>query len=87
MPTHRPPPAPFTEAELDTLQRLLDAVPAPLEPLDVSMLDGYLCGVLLQPRPVPVERWLPHVTDVDGRPLPAGFDAGALHALVRRRHA
>jgi len=79
--------APLGEAEIDALQRLLDAVPAPLEPLDVSMLDGYLCGVLLQPRPVPPARWLPHVTDVDGRPLPAGFDAGALRALVLRRHA
>src|SRR5690606_3965472 len=32
-------------------------------------------------------RWLPHVCDVDGRPLPAGTDATALHALVQRRHA
>ena len=93
MPTHRPPTAPPTnlpllaEADIDTLQRLLDKVPAPLEPLDVSMLDGYLCGVLLQPRAVPASRWLPHVCDVDGRALPAKFDAGALHALVRRRHA
>ena len=93
MPTHRPPTAPPTnlpllaEADIDTLQRLLDKVPAPLEPLDVSMLDGYLCGVLLQPRAVPASRWLPHVCDVDGRPLPARFDAGALHALAQRRHA
>ncbi len=93
MPTHRPPPAPspnlppLAEADIDALQRLLDAVPAPLEPLDVSMLDGYLCGVLLQPRAVPASRWLPHVCDVDGRALPAKFAAGALHALAQRRHA
>ena len=43
--------ASWSERELDTLQRLLDAVPAPLEPLDVVMLDGFLCGVLLQPEP------------------------------------
>ena len=42
-------------------------MPAPLEPLDVSMLDGFLCGVLVQPQRVPDARWLPHVTDVDGR--------------------
>ena len=93
--SHRSPPRPerrvvtppLTIRELDELQALLDAVPAPLEALDVSMLDGFLCGVLLQPGGVPALRWLPHVTDVDGRPLPARFDALRLHALVRRRHA
>ena len=78
---------PLSERELDELQALLDQVPAPLEALDVSMLDGYLCGVLLQPRHVPVARWLPHVTDVDGRVLPPRFDATRLTALVLRRHA
>jgi uncharacterized protein len=78
---------PLDETELHELQALLDAVPAPLEPLDVSMLDGFLCGVLLQPQRVPESRWLAHVADADGRPLPAGFDAGRLHRLVRRRHA
>jgi uncharacterized protein len=68
------------------LERLLDAVPAPLEPLDVSMLDGYLCGVLLQPRAVPEPAWWPQVLDADGRPAPAGFDAAALRARVRQRH-
>ena len=79
--------APISPAELDELQVLLDGVPAPLEPLDVSMLDGYLCGVLLQPQPVSPARWLAHVTDADGRPLPARFDAARLHALALRRHA
>lgn len=81
------PTQPLTDRELDQLQALLDRVPAPLEALDVAMLDGYLCGVLLQPRRVPVSRWLPHVTDVDGRALPAAFDASRLSALVLRRHA
>ena len=78
---------PLAPREIDELQALLDAVPAPLDPLDVVMLDGYLCGVLLQPEPVPAARWLRHVTDVDGRALPAGFDAARLRALVERRHA
>lgn len=81
------PRAALTEDDITRLQALLDAVPAPLEALDASMLDGYLCGVLLQPQPVPEARWLRHVTDVDGRALPPGFDARPLHALVRRRHA
>ena len=41
---------PLNEAELDTLQALLDSLPATLEPLDTVMIDGYLCGVLLQPQ-------------------------------------
>ncbi len=80
-------PAPLGEREIEELQTLLDRVPAPLEPLDVSMLDGYLCGVLVQPVRVPASRWLPHVTDVDARALPAGFEATRLHALAQRRHA
>ncbi|HEY0857740.1 MAG TPA: YecA family protein [Albitalea sp.] len=90
--TPAPPPRhaavqPLTEQELEELQALLDRVPAPLEPLDVSMLDGFLCGVLVQPQRIPPSRWLPHVTDADGRALPAGFDARRIHALATRRHA
>jgi uncharacterized protein len=77
---------PLVEADIDTLQALLDQVPAPLEPLDVSMLDGFLCGVLLQPDEIPVSHWFPHVCDADGRALPPRFNATRLHALVMRRH-
>lgn len=51
------------------------------------MLDGYLCGVLVQPQRIVESRWMPHVFDVDGRAVPAGFDATRAQALVRRRHA
>jgi uncharacterized protein len=78
---------PVSEAELEELQALLDSVPAPLEALDVSMLDGFLCGVLVQPQWVPVSRWLPFATDADGRALPPHFNATRLHQLVTRRHA
>lgn len=75
----------LSEADLERLQALLDALPAPLEPLDVSMLDGYLCGVLLQPEAVPLERWLPPILDSEGRPTPRKIDDELL-ALLRRRH-
>ena len=75
----------MAEADIDELQRLLDALPAPLEPLDVTMLDGFLCGVLVQPARVPPARWLGFVTDADGRPLPRGVDVRRLHVLVLRR--
>lgn len=78
--------APLDDRDMNHLQALLDAVPAPLEPFDVSMLDGYLVGVLLQPKPVPTSAWRKHVHDVDGRDAPAGLDLAPLHALVQRRH-
>lgn len=85
-PSQRHPPA-SSEADLHELQALIEALPAPLEPLEVDAIDGFLCGVLLQPRPVPPERWLPHIADVDARPLPRGVDLARLHELVRRRQA
>jgi uncharacterized protein len=43
--------------------------------------------VLVQPRAIPRARWLPHVTDVDGRALPTRFAVSRLHELALRRHA
>ncbi|HMO44915.1 MAG TPA: YecA family protein [Rubrivivax sp.] len=73
--------------DVQRLQQLLDQVPAPLTPLDVSAVDGFLCGLLLQPEDVDARDWLACITDVDARPLPPGFDAAPLHALLQRRHA
>ena len=86
MPHAAPPSAEsLNEADLERLQALLDALPAPLEPLDVSMVDGYLCGVLLQPEPVPLAQWLPPLLDTEGRPTPTRVNDDLL-ALLRRRH-
>jgi len=88
MPAPAPESSPaLTDADLSALERWLDRIPAPAEPLDVMMLDGFLCGVLLQPKPVPEAQWWRHVVDVDGRSIPLGFDDEPLRALVRRRHA
>jgi len=78
---------PLADADLERLQTLLESVAPPLEPLDISALDGYLCGVLLQPKPVAAAQWLRYVTDVEGRPAPPGPALDELHALVHRRHA
>jgi uncharacterized protein len=79
--------APADDEAALALDRLLAAVPAPLEAMDASMADGYLCGVLLQVKPVAAARWLPPVSDVEGRPLPRGFDARPLHEVLMKRHA
>lgn len=78
---------PLTEHEFDELQDLLDRVPAPFEPLDLCALDGYLCGVLLQPQRQSVGRWWPHVVDVDGRSVASSAPMERLRGLVLRRHA
>jgi uncharacterized protein len=86
-PPEAPAGAPLGDAEIDELDGLLAGLPAPLEPLDASALDGYLCGVLLQPRPVASADWLRFVGDVQGRPPPEGLAARRIAALAMRRHA
>jgi uncharacterized protein len=78
---------PLADADIARLEALLDKLPAPLQPLDVCALDGFLCGVLLQPRRPGPGDWLPHVFDIDARPAPASKGLDELRALVLRRHA
>jgi uncharacterized protein len=86
-PTDLRPPSPLDDDELALLDRRLQSLPPPLHPPGLSALDGYLVGVLLQPRPVPAAQWLPFAADVEGRAAPRGIDLQPLHALVMRRHA
>lgn len=91
----RPVAQPLSAAEFEELDHALAAWPPPAQPLDVVALDGYLCGVLLQPAPVPESQWLPAVFDAEwagpGAPASPGPKGGAaqarIAALVRRRHA
>ena len=92
LPTRPMTPAPahdLSHAEIAELDDLLAATPKPLEPLDVVMLDGYLCGVIVQPVLLQPEAWLPAVFDFDASPLPADVDPAWLErctALILRRH-
>jgi uncharacterized protein len=66
-------PAPIrdlTDAEFAELDELLQQTPEPLEPVDAVMLDGYLCGVLVQPTLLSPSDFLPYIFDFDGRELP-----------------
>lgn len=79
----------LTDAEFAELDTLLSEPPAGVEPLDAVMLDGFLCGVIVQPVPLQPSAWLPHVFDADGQPLPEGVDAAwreRTTALILRRH-
>ncbi len=82
--------ADLTDEEFAELDDLLLETPEPLEPLDAVMLDGYLCGVIVQPVLLESATWLAHVFDFDGRPLPDEVDKAWLArttALIMRRHA
>lgn len=69
------------------VQALLDSLPPPLEPMDASALDGFLVGVLLQPRPVPPARWLPFMADAEGRAAAPGRLLAELNERALARHA
>jgi uncharacterized protein len=60
----------LTDAEFAELDELLQQTPEPAEPLDAVMLDGYLCGVLVQPQLLTPSDFLPFIFDFDGRDLP-----------------
>ncbi|CAN5492639.1 hypothetical protein BH11PSE9_BH11PSE9_33680 [soil metagenome] len=79
----------LTDEEFAELDDLLIETPEPLEPLDAVMLDGYLCGVLVQPVLLEPATWLAHVFDFDGRPLPDDVNPewqARTTALIMRRH-
>ena len=83
-------PQDLTDEEFAELDDLLLETPEPLEPLDAVMLDGYLCGVIVQPVLLEPATWLAHIFDFDARPLPPGTDPDWLQrttALIMRRHA
>jgi uncharacterized protein len=80
----------LSDAEFAELDDLLAEIPEPLEPLDAVMLDGFLCGVLVQPELIADEAWLPFVFDAGGHrwgeaePSPEQLRA---RSLILRRHA
>jgi uncharacterized protein len=80
----------LTDEEFAELDDLLLETPEPLTPCDVVMLDGYLCGVLVQPVLIQPDAWLPHIFDFEGAPLPDDVDPTWMErtrSLILRRHA
>jgi uncharacterized protein len=80
----------LTDAEFAELDELLANTPEPLQPVDAVMLDGFLCGVLVQPKLLTTDDWLPFVFDFDGHSLPSDtkkdWEARTTE-LILRRHA
>jgi uncharacterized protein len=81
--------ADLSDAEFQELDELLFAVAGSLPPMDIVTLDGYLCGLLVQPAPIAPDEWLPRVFDEYGGALP---DRGQpayerARALILRRYS
>jgi uncharacterized protein len=76
-----------TDADIEELDRLLAGIHEPFQPMDTSALDGYLCGVLLQPVTISPQDWLPLVFDLDARAVPPHPSIGRIAELARRRCA
>lgn len=62
--------APLTDADINDIDMLLGAVPAPFETVDAVILDGYLAGVLVQPVMLTPEQYLPPIFGTEGMPEP-----------------
>ena len=80
----------LSDAEFAELDGLLAAIPEPLDPLDAVMLDGFLCGVIVQPVLLDIETWLPYVFDAGGHrwgEATPGDEQLRARALIARRHA
>jgi uncharacterized protein len=60
----------LNNADLDVLDHLLAQTPAPLQPLDAVMLDGYLAGIAVQPKVMPIDTWLAGVLTCKRAPYP-----------------
>lgn len=76
---------PLTDEEIEELDSQLASIAEDFDPLDVSMLDGFLTGVMLNPEEIGEERWLPFVYDVHGRAEAQPADPARALELIRRR--
>ena len=79
----------LSDTEFAELDDLLAAIPEPLDPLDAVMLDGFLCGVIVQPQLLATDAWLPYVFDAGGHrwgEAVPGAEQLRARALIERRH-
>jgi uncharacterized protein len=75
----------LTDVEIAEIDDLLAAVPEPWEAVDAVMLDGYLCGVLVQPVSLEQEQWLPPIFGSTEGATPFGPDVPGWHHAKHER--
>ena len=78
----------MSDHDFEALEEVLTSDIVPEDCMDLEMLDGFLAAVLISPRPVPVERWLPNVWSAHGDEASFGTGSGLQRAirLVKAYH-
>lgn len=74
----------LTDDEFVELEELLAAIPEEREPMEADEADGFLTGLLLAPKEVSPDDWMPFILDAEGK-APAE-DAYRLEELLYRRY-
>ncbi|MDI3489661.1 MAG: UPF0149 family protein [Thauera propionica] len=78
----------MSDHDFEALEEVLTSDIVPEDCMDLEMLDGFLAGVLISPRPIAVERWLPNVWSAHGDEASFGTGSGLQRAirLVKAYH-
>ncbi|AMO36029.1 MULTISPECIES: YecA family protein [Thauera] len=78
----------MSDDDFEALEEVLTSDIVPEDCMDLEMLDGFLAGVLISPRPIAVERWLPNVWSAHGEEASFGGGSGLQRAirLVKAYH-
>jgi uncharacterized protein len=78
----------MTDEDFEALEEVLSSDVVPEDCMDLEMLDGFLAGVLMSPRPLAPERWMPAVWSAHGDEASFGSGSGLQRAirLVKAYH-
>jgi len=78
----------MSDDDFEALEEVLTSDVVPEDCMDLEMLDGFLAGVLISPRLIPAERWLPEVWSAHGEEASFGGGSGLQRAirLVKAYH-
>ena len=78
----------MSDEDFEALEEILTSDIVPEDCMDLEMLDGYLAGVMISPRPIAPERWMPGVWSAHGDEVGFGSGSGLQRAirLVKAYH-
>jgi uncharacterized protein len=62
----------MSEEDFEALEEALVSGDVPEDCMDLEMLDGFLAAILISPRPIAVDQWLPTVWSADETADPGG---------------
>ena len=80
--------SPLNEQEFVELEELLASIPETHNPMEADEADGFLTGLLLNPKEVPPDSWMPFILDAGGKAVTelSPEDLYRLQSLLYRRY-